>query len=365
MNLKRHAEVVKLAGLLAIPTEQLHYLEKLSLADLRALRERATDRIYDSDDRFNRIAFIATLPPVGLTAWIAEHIFGALLCARIAGRLPVKRAVALADRMQAYFLASLAAELDPRRASAIIAGLPPELVGEVAGVMTQRSNWVEMGRFVGHMTDDAIKESLLRIDEASLLRISYVLEEDDGLERVIALMSQRRIRATIRAATEADLWAEALDLLERVPRQRAGTLADLAAEEDDSVLDAMVATAQRDGLWESLLPLLRVMSEDSRRRFATLPAIHDPDVLRAIVDVAIAGDLWPDVLPLISLLPQHPRGIVLGRILEIADTTPDQERLLPLAESMPADLRAQLVSLARSREMLDRLGPLRPALSGP
>ena len=92
-----------------------------------------------------------------LTALIAQKAFGPLLCARIAGVLATEHAIALADRMPAQFLSDLAVELDPRRCSAIISGMPAEQVAEVAEILGQRAEYVAMGRFVGHMTDEAIK----------------------------------------------------------------------------------------------------------------------------------------------------------------------------------------------------------------
>ena len=206
LELKRRAELVKLGRLLSEPPERLRYRARLEPDQLRELRELATDVHYDFDrDRFKRIAFASMLLPTGLTALIACKAFGALLCARIAGVLNTDHAIALAAHMPAKFLADLAVELDPRRASAIIAGMPPEQIAEVAEVLAARGEFVAMGRFVGHMTDEAITRSLAVIDEPSLLRISYVLEGDEGLERVIRLMSSAQLESAIRAATDHDL----------------------------------------------------------------------------------------------------------------------------------------------------------------
>ena len=345
-DLKTRAEVLKIARLLAAPPERLSYLEKLAPAELRALRDRATDRFYDGDSRFGRIAYAARLPPLGMTAFIAQRAFGPLLCARIAGRLETRHAVGLADRMPSEFLAELAIALDPRRVSAIVAGLPPLLIAEVAAELTRAGEYVTMGRFVGHMTDEAIVEALRVIDDASLLRISYVMEEDAGLVRVIALLSERRLRSTIRVATDADLWPEALDLLGRVPEELAGRLADLAAQEDDRVLDGMVATAQRDGLWDAVLPVTRTMTEASRRRFAGLRSIHAPEVLTAIVRAALRGPAWTDLLPLVPLLPRDAQSRVWEEVVATAaDLGPEHhERLAGVLAGLTADQRKALQS---------------------
>jgi hypothetical protein len=310
MSLEGHAEVMKLARLLGTPPERLSYLERLAPQDVRALRERATDVHYEDDRRLGRVALASKIPPAQVTAWIAQHLFGPLLCARVAGLLETRRAVDLAKRMGPLFLADLAMELDPRRAREIIFALPAALIGKVAAELTKREEFIAMGRFVGHMTDDALRACFEVIDSATLLRISYFVEEKDQLDHVVGLLAIDRVRAAIRSASEEDLWPQALDLLTRVTPERAGALADLAAEEDDYVLDGMVHAAQRDGLWGVVLPVTQNMSEEGRARFAQLPALHAPEVIVAIVDAALACDLLTDLLPLAALMPDDARRVV-------------------------------------------------------
>ena len=355
LHLKAHAEVVKLGRLLSEPPERLGYLEKLRPEDLRTLRELATEVQYAADaDRFQRVAFASKLLPAPLTAVIAQKAFGALLCARIAGVLDTDHAIALADRMPGEFLADLAVELDPRRCSDIIAGMPPQQIAEVAEILALRTEHVAMGRFVGHMTDEAIEASLAVLEEPALLRISYVLEGDDGLERVIGLMSDEHLRRTIRAATEHNLWPEALDLLGRVSQALAGKLGDLAAEEEDWVLAGMVKTAQEDHLWDAVLPVTRAMTDRGRRRFAALPSIHEPDTLAAIVRASMLGESWRDLLPLVPLLPREAQMQVWSEVVEIAEELP-VERLRGLVGEAIAlgvdDMLPDVVSAAETANL--------------
>jgi hypothetical protein len=412
MTLAGHAEVLKLARLLETPAERLGYLEALPPEDVRLLRERAADSLYAADGhRFHRVALASRLPPVALTTFIAEHAFGPLLCARVAGLLDTRLAVEIAMRLPTPFVADLAALLDPRRAKDLIAALPPHRIAEVAAELTVREEYIAMGRFVGFMTDAAIEAAFGVIDDASLLRISYFVEAKDHLDHVVGLLAEDRVRGAIRAATAADLWPQALDLLTRVSPGRAGSLADLAALEDDDVLDGMVATAQRDGLWDAVLPVTRQMSPAGRTRFASLTSLHDPEVLGAIVRAAAADDLWHDLLPLAGLLPRGARGVVWSEILAVAGELPVgrlrtmaaealdlgveamildlvdhllrssglltrglrlvaglgpvlQERLVPLAAGLPEDRRAAVLHRVRALRLVRRLGPLTDALAG-
>lgn len=326
MTLEGHAEVLKLARLLGASGERLQYLEALDPSEVRMLRERATVVLYEGDRRFARVALASRIPPAPMTAWIAQHLFGALLCARVTGLLDPARAVAIAERLPPTFLADLAMQLDPRRARAIILRLPAALIAKVAALLTRRGEHIVMGRFVGHMTDAALRASFEVIDDASLLRISYFVEEKDQLGHVVDLLANDRVRGAIRAATDADLWPQALDLLTRVPAEQAAWLADMAAGEEDHVLEGLARCAQRDGLWDVVLPVSRNMSDAGGERFATLTALHEPEILAAIVDAAVAGDLLDDLLPLMKLLPGEARAVVNERLARRVGTAPQARR---------------------------------------
>jgi hypothetical protein len=89
-------------------------------------------------------------------------------------------------------------------------------------------------------------------------------------------------------------------------RQR-GELAEIAAGQDDEVLEGLVRAAQHDGLWGVLLPVTRAMSPASRERFVNVPSIQTRTVLAAIVDAAAQESLWADLLAFLPLLPTPAR----------------------------------------------------------
>jgi hypothetical protein len=405
------AEVVKLERLLGVKDGRLDYMEKLGADALRAVRERATDVLFDADrERFQRIAGASKIPPSALTAALAQRAFGPLICARVAGLLDTSRAIDLAGRLPPEFLADLAVELDPRRASDVIARMPARDTAMIAAELGRRGDHVAMGRFVGHMNDEAIRASIAVLDDAALLQIAYVMESKERLDRVVSMISTERRQAMIRLATEQDLWPEALDLLANVSDKCAGELADLAAGESDAVLSGMVTAAQRDGLWDAVLPVTRAMSEQGRRRFAALPSLHKPKVMAAIVAAAAREGLWPDLLPLVAYLPEKAQRMVWPEVLREAEAMSDtdlralvkqaltleidavvpglveaadesgrweaglrllarlgpalQKRLVPLTESVPAERRARGTEQAQLLGLLDDLGPLAAALSG-
>lgn len=116
--LEAQAETLKLARLLDCDAERLIYLEEVPLDDLRALRQQITEVLFTAHEAsMRRLATASKLLPVGLVANLGQHTFGPMLSARIAGLLDTDRAVDVATRMPTEFLADVACELDPRRAS--------------------------------------------------------------------------------------------------------------------------------------------------------------------------------------------------------------------------------------------------------
>lgn len=220
-GLRSRAEVIKLARLLRREPEQLSYLEPLPAEDLRKLREQVTDMLFQAHDAtFRRLAASNKLLPVGLVAMLGQHAFGPMLSARISGLLDPDRAVEIAARLPPEFLADIAVDIDPRRASGVIAGMPADQVMQVTRELTRRGEYVTMGRFVGHLSDDALRASIGEIDDATLLRTAFVLEERDRLDALAELVGEDRITRLAEVAEREDLWAEAIDLLIRLDRDR-------------------------------------------------------------------------------------------------------------------------------------------------
>ena len=220
-ELRSRAEVIKLARLLRREPEQLSYLEQLAPEDLRALREQVTDMLFTAHDAtLKRLAASSKLLPVGLVAMLAQRAFGPVLSARIAGLLDPGRAVDVAAKLPPEFLADIAVELDPRRASDVIAGMPAEQLLKVTRELVSRGEYVTMGRFVGHLSDDSLRSSLPVIDDATLLRTAFVLEDRDRIDALAELVGEDRIASLADVAERDALWPEALDLLTNLDRER-------------------------------------------------------------------------------------------------------------------------------------------------
>ncbi|HEY2161701.1 MAG TPA: hypothetical protein VGH24_10370 [Solirubrobacteraceae bacterium] len=309
LGLDTRAEVVKLAQVLGVPAEELAYLERAAPDDLRALREQATDALFDGDrDRLHKLALASRLLPSSIAARIAHWALGPLLSARVTGLLDPGKAVDLAKRLPSTFLADIAIELDPRRAREVIELMPATQVAEVAHELAGRGQEVTMGRFVGYLGDEAISAAMERISDASLLRTAFVMEGKDRLDHLLGLIPEQRLASILRAAEQERLWPEALDLLDHMPDQRKGSLAEIAASE--GLLESLAESAYAEGLWDSVLPVIPLMSDSSKVTLARLRLVEDRDALASILDAAAEYDLWAALLPLVEHLPVGPRDQV-------------------------------------------------------
>lgn len=193
-ELEVQAEILKLARLLQREPERLSYLERVPLKDLSALRARITEVLFTAHEAaLGRLAAASRLLPAGLVASLGQNTFGPMLSARITGLLEPDRAVEVAARLPTDFLADAAVELDPRRASAVIAGIPPHRISEITSELARRGEYVTMGRFVGHLNDAALTSALNVLGDEDLVRTLVVMEERPDVARLVRLTDRERV----------------------------------------------------------------------------------------------------------------------------------------------------------------------------
>lgn len=218
-ELESHGEVLKLARLLKVPHERLDFLEQVDAGDVRRLREQATDVLFDANlGVLQRMAGASKLLPVPVLARIAERVFGPLLCARFAGLIEVSRGVDVAGRLSPGFLADVAAELDPRRAREIIAGIPAATVRDVTHELVGRQDWITIGRFVGHLPDATVSATLDAVHDEALLRVAFVLDDKDRIDHVVGLLPAHRFAGLARTVADPALNGLTQNLLSHLTK---------------------------------------------------------------------------------------------------------------------------------------------------
>ncbi len=357
--LDARAEVLKLARLLDLKADELSYLSGLPSTEVRELRERATDRLFSSAPGLARAAAAAKLIPTGLVATIAQRAFGAMLCARAAGGADTGKAIDVAQRLPAAFLADVAIHLDPRRTAAIIAEVPAEIVVPVAEELGARREHVTMGRFLAFVPDQGIAAAIGALDDEAMLRTAFVLEHKDRLDHAIGLLPPERLPGIIDTAARLDLWSEAFDLLAHVSDERLGPIAEVVADLPEETVAALIGAVSADGLWATLLPVVRLMADEARVRIAAMSPFHETGVLADILRAATSEDadgLWVELVPLVDALPDEAHSRLAGlvttldeRALTVVITDAAQaphtlDTLLRLVERIGADGRQGVVA---------------------
>lgn len=356
-ELERAAELTKLARLLGVEEAELAFLADTSSGALREFRYAASDRLFASDgDKLKRIASAAKLVPAPVAAKAAALAFGPLLTAAVASSVEPARGIAIANSSRVTFLARTAVELDPRRCGPILSELPPALAGEVAAVLVAAGEHLTLGRFVGAISDPALRAAAGQIDDADLLRVAFLLENRSAIDHVVDVVGDR-LPAVLEAAGREGLWSQALGLLDAINDQHRARMGDLAAELDPEQLGALIQVAHETNAWSTLLSVIRVLSLDSLRVFAANPAVHREETVGAVLNVAVAEGMWLQLLPLAGELPDEPRTYLAGRIADLDPSVLDDlvaeaheagawSSLLPIVMAMTAEQVERFLQLS-------------------
>jgi hypothetical protein len=268
--LDTRVEIVKLARLLGVEPDELEYLTDAHTDDVRQFREQVTDVLFDGDRRrLGGFAAGSRVTPAPVAASVAERALGPVLCARLTALVEPAKAVEVAKRLPAPFLAEVAVEMDPRRAKDVIAQVPADLIGEVATELAHRGETVTMGRFVAYLNDDALRAAIDGIDDLALIETAFVMEGKERLDDIVALLSRERVRTLILTADERQMWAEIVDLLKNVASETRAELVELALDEGlDELLPRMILTVEQTDSWEAGLRLLAELPPDVKSRVA-------------------------------------------------------------------------------------------------
>ncbi len=302
-TLAQHAEILKLARIVGTKPEQLESLTKLDAPAIRALRERISASLFDADRHlFQRIATATKLVPAAVAGLIAEKALGPLLCARVAGSLPADRAIDIAKRQKTDFLAEVCLQIDPRQVRELIAGMPVQQSVEVAIELSRRREYITMGRFVDSLPEPSMRAILKALtDDETLLRIGFFVEDPSQLSAVIDMLPPQRLRHMIELAVQrgAELWPEALALINAIAAPQRRMMAAQAARLADADINRMVELTHTHQLWTSLLPVVAEMDDADLQHLSTTKALQDDAVLTAMILAADASQLWPQLLPLV------------------------------------------------------------------
>jgi len=318
-KLDTRAELIKLSRLMTVDEAQLEFLQDVPLDTLMRVRTLATERVF-SDGRklFQNLASASKLMPAALTAMIAERSLGPLLCARVAGEMPVQRAVDLAQRMSPPFLAEVTKAIDPKRVADIIRSLPVSHLKSVALELIRGGEYLVLGGFVNFMQEAQMRALLNDISEKDLLHIGFFMDGKHQISEIIRMLPEARLRKLVaEMQNHSELWPEALALMVHMEDDLKRQMGDIAVDQNPDMLDDLTDTVFRLDLWKDALPLFACMSPGTQYRLINVQAMSRAEVLEAVVVNTDVHGLWGTLLPLVEYMSPQQRetvgGLVLGK----------------------------------------------------
>lgn len=333
-GLAARAQVAKLARTLGVPPASLAGLEQIGAKALTTYRTAVLDAAYAGARTLSlRLARLIYWLPAWLTAAVCRRRIAPLLAARVVTELPARRALAIVLRLPPAYLADVCQCIDPRRARDLIRLMPPVRVVGIAQALITRGDYIVASQFVDYLGDDTLRAVTEAVsDEAHLVRIAYYMESKRRLDHVVRILPRERLRKAILLVLdeERDLLLEVMSIVAHVSYALKRELGDLAAAQDQQVLNNIVRATEAQHLWPDLLPVVAALSVDSRQKVVNLPILRaDPTILRGLLAAADAHDLWGTVLPLLPLMQENMRWKVAELGAELS--RPAMERVAAAA----------------------------------
>lgn len=298
------AELSKLARALGTTPDRVMFAASLGHEDIRLLRERVVDALYDEHRAaFRRVAAITRMLPTPVNVRIALRAFSPMLAARVAGEMPPERAAELVNRMPVEYLAEACVHLDPRRAAPLVRRVEPDRAVAVVIELVARGEFITLGRLLDAATEHIVRDVAATVPDEALLRIGFYAESAAQVTTAVALLPPDRLRGVVRTALTgpAELRSAGLSLIGRLtdPILR-GRLAEYAAEADDEALTGMLTTAIEDGALVELLTTVAAMGEHAQRRVLALPALAEQETLVHLVRATEKHGMLATLAPLLD-----------------------------------------------------------------
>lgn len=314
--------MAKLAALLAVSVDELAYLESLTTETVIELREQAADMLLDADrEQLARAARAVSRVPVGFVARIATRRVPPRLAARVAELLATPRAVKLATRVPAEYLADIAPYIDPTRVAHLLAVAPIATVQHVARILDERRDVHSMGRVVSHLDDARLRVAFDAVSDDSIVRTIPLVEDSTGIDRILARLNDDRIIKILQFVDENDRWVEILQLIAIVGNGQRARLADMLMHLDQTVRTHILQTVGTFGAWDVFFGLFGVLPQSGREYFAGLMAQRPPELLESVVRAAVQESLWADLSWLVIAMPPQAGRDLLAMCARIADET--------------------------------------------
>ncbi|WP_067836939.1 hypothetical protein [Nocardia lijiangensis] len=320
-DLLTRGQLEMLAQTLNADPADLAGLTRLGAQNLRELRERISDRLFDAHAAtFARVSKLAPLVPNALAAKVVLEAVPAEVGGRAGGAIGLDhpdRAAGLLAKLTPEYMADAAPFLDPRAIPVLAPRVPAEVLVPASNELLRRRDYVTSARFVEHATDELVRGFERGIaDDEGLLRTAALTPSADRLNDVVRVLPpERRVAIILAASASSDETLIAgISVLSRLEPELRRELGDRFLDDLDATgLDRLLAVATRG---EAVVELLTVLSAVDQRH------------LRSIADRLRQGDAG-----------------VVGALSEQA-TTPEARRTLhAVGESLEPGERSDLLDL--------------------
>ncbi|WP_375476888.1 hypothetical protein [uncultured Jatrophihabitans sp.] len=247
--LPRSPQLVRLARLMATTPGRLDVLAGLPEDDLRTLHDQVSEYYFAAGrDHFARVAGLSNLLPATLVGRLAERFLPPHLGARAAEQLEPAKARDLVHRVSLRYLADLALALDPSRAGAVIAALPPARVAEVARELFGRGEHAAAAELAASVSGAGMRAALGVARGRDLLAVLPLLCHDARAEAALDRVSAGQLAEAAREAAGTSNWAAVNCLADRLPALGRRRLSIALVEVGDDVYAAFAAAAARGDL---------------------------------------------------------------------------------------------------------------------
>lgn len=341
-ELLTHAQIVMLAQTLDVPPERLSHLAHLGADNLRALRERMSDRLFDEQaDTFRRVSGLGTIIPSAVIAKVAQVAVPPLIAGRAGGALGVAhtdKAAGVLSRLSADYMADAAPYLDPRTVKILAPLVPVGPLIPAAKELLRRKDYVTAARFIEFATPELIRafEPALADDEG-VLQVAAYTHSDERLSDVVRSLPPHRVASivTTGASGSTDLRMATISLLSRIDDDLKRQVGDILFDQVDSAaLTGFLETVLAAGAAAELLTVMAQLSPAALDMAAANPVLGAQNAVKGLVAAATEHGLWHGLLD----------------VVERADITVRRDAVNALVE-LPGEVLASLGNAATARHL--------------
>lgn len=306
MRIETQAELLKLSRLLECEESELAFLDGQDLTALATFRNETSSFFYEQhQDSYQRLAGISKLIPTGASAKLGTTVLGSVLSAGIASELPTDKAIKLAEKLPDDFLAKLCIHLEPSYSKALLAAMPESIVSSVAQTLITMQDYTTLARLAGTIKPGALAAVTANVEDGeAMVKIALYLEDKSKLDTLLGLLNEEQKRATLKAATDHELWPAVLSLNGHLSLALRASMGNLLAEQGEAALNHVIQVASEQKLWTNLLQAVNAMDNQHQQLVVNLPTLREPAVMESLITTAAEENSWDELLALLPLLDQ-------------------------------------------------------------